>query len=80
MVATAFVLVNVEMGKARDVFNQMQEVGNIQNLDAITGPYDIVAVVQGSDFNEIARVVIDEIQSIDGLSATITCNVVNFEV
>ncbi len=80
MVATAFVLVNVKMGRARDVYSQMQEVGNIQNLDGITGPYDIVAVVQGSDFNEIARVVIDEIQPIDGVSATITCNVVNFEV
>jgi len=80
MVATAFVLVNVEMGRARDVYRKMQDIGNIQNLDGIAGPYDIVAVVQGSDFNEVARVVIDEIQPIDGVSATITCNVVNFEV
>lgn len=80
MIATAFVLVNVEMGMARDVYRKMQEVRNIQNLDGIAGPYDIVAVVQGSDFNEIARVVIDEIQTIDGVSATITCNTVNFEV
>ena len=47
MVATAFVLVNVEMGRARDVYRKMQDIGNIQNLDGIAGPYDIVAVVQG---------------------------------
>ena len=80
MVATAFVLVNVQMGCARDVFQKMQKIRNIQNLEGIAGPYDIVAVVQGSDFNEIARVVIDEIQTIQGVSATITCNVVNFVV
>lgn len=80
MVATAFVLINVEMGSARDVYRKMQEVHNIQNLEGIAGPYDIVAVVQGSDFNEIARVVIDDIQTIDGVTATITCNIVNFEV
>ena len=35
MVATAFVLVNVEMGRARDVYRKMQEIGNIQNLDGM---------------------------------------------
>lgn len=80
MVATAFVLVNVQMGCARDVFDKMQKVRNIQSLDGIAGPYDIIAAVQGSDFNEIAHIVIDEIQTIAGVSATITCNVVNFEV
>ncbi|MFV2072954.1 MAG: Lrp/AsnC family transcriptional regulator [Thermoanaerobaculales bacterium] len=80
MRATSFLLINVSMGSARAVYERLEKLPQVQQADAITGPYDIIATLQGSDYSEIARVVIDKVQTIDGVTATLTCNVVNFEV
>ena len=80
MIATSYVLITVSMGKARTVYDKLNRIPNIERADAITGPYDIVATVQGSDYNHIARTVIEKIQTIEGVTNTITCNIVNFEV
>jgi len=79
MVATAYVLVNVKAGKARKVYDKLNELENVQHVDAIAGPYDLIAVVQGADFNAIGNLVINKIQPIDGVTSTITCNVIRFE-
>ncbi len=80
MFATSFVLINVTMGKARPVFEKLTKIKTVQRVDAITGPYDIIATMQGTDYNDIARTVVEEVQNIDGVMNTITCNIVNFEV
>ena len=80
MRATSYILINVSMGSARSVYEKLQLLGNVQQVDAITGPYDIIATMQGNDYNEIAWIVLDKIQTIDGVTSTLTCNVVNFEV
>ena len=80
MRATSFVLINVSMGAARSVYEKLQMLNQVQQVDAITGPYDIIATMQGNDYNEVAWVVLDKIQTIDGVTSTLTCNVVNFEV
>jgi len=80
MRATAFVLVNVSMGSARAVYEKLRALDQVQQAHAITGPYDIIVTIEGNDYNEIAWVVIDKIQTIDGVTSTLTCNVVNLEV
>lgn len=79
MVATAYVLISVKAGSARDVYNKLQKLENTQRVDAITGPYDIIATIQGSDFNKIGTQVIDTVQNIEGVTNSITCNVIHFE-
>jgi DNA-binding Lrp family transcriptional regulator len=80
MVATSYVLVKVAAGKARQVYDELSKLKGIQHVDAISGPFDLVAVVQGTDFSAIGRMVIDKIQAIEGITDTITCNVISFEV
>jgi DNA-binding Lrp family transcriptional regulator len=79
MIATAFVLVNVRAGAARRVMDELHRVDGIQDVEAVSGPYDLIAVVQGSDFNAIGRLVLEKIQAIDGVTATLSCNVIRFE-
>jgi len=80
MIATSFVFINVSMGQARSVYDALHKTKGIHKVDAITGPYDVIATVQGADYNEIARIVLNDIQTIEGVTHTITCNIVNFEV
>lgn len=62
MVATAHVLINVQAGKARRVYNKLLNLENVQHVDAIAGPYDLIATVQASDFKEVTRTfTVDEI-------------------
>jgi len=79
MTATAYVLISVSVGKARQVFEKLQKVHGVQHVDAISGPYDMIATVQAGDFNQIGTLVLDKIQVIEGVTDTITCNVIHFE-
>ena len=80
MTATAYILISVAVGKARSVYEKLVKVPGMQNVDAISGPYDMIATVQSGDFNQIGTMVLDKIQAIDGVVDTITCNVIHFEV
>lgn len=79
MSATAYVLINVRMGKAKPVFSALQKLDNVFQVDALMGPYDMVVILQDSDFACIGATIMDKIQMIDGVTKTITCNVVPME-
>lgn len=79
MQATSYVLLSVRAGTARNVFQKIQKLKNTFQVDAISGPYDLVAIVQGADFDEIGRVVLERIQTIEGVEKSMTCNVIRFE-
>ena len=80
MTATAYILISVAVGKARSVYERLSKLPGVQHVDAISGPYDLIAIMQGSDFNQIGTQVLDKVQAIDGVLDTITCNVIHFEV
>ncbi len=80
MTATAYILISVAVGKARAVFEKLAKTPGVQHVDAISGPYDLIATVQAGDFNQIGTMVLDKIQAIDGVVDTITCNVIHFEI
>lgn len=79
MIATAYILITVAHGMARKVYEQLQQTKGIVQVHAISGPYDIIATVQGPDFNAIGKLIIDKIQPIEGIERTLTCNVIEFE-
>lgn len=69
----AYVLIEAEMGKADAVAKELQSKPGVLSADAVTGPYDVIAVVQGKDTNDVARTVIYEVQRTKGVSRTMTC-------
>ncbi len=42
-------------------------------MDAVTGPYDFIAVVDGQSLDSIGSLVTDSIGIIDGVTRTTTC-------
>jgi len=79
MRASAYVLVNVRAGKGRKVMDELARLKNVAGVEAVLGPFDLVVSVTGSDYNEVGKLVIEQIQTIDGIEKTLTCNVINFE-
>lgn len=79
MRATAYVLISLAAGAARDVYSALTKMDLVQKVDAVSGPYDMIAIVDGPTFNDIGRFVLEQIQPIPGVTDTITCNVIFLE-
>ena len=73
MDAKAFVLIETEVGKNKEVVTAIQKLKGVTSVDAVTGPYDAIAVVQGENLNEIGDLVTGKIHPIPGISRTVTC-------
>ncbi len=73
MAAKAFVLIETEVGKTKAVVAALQKLKGIASVDTVTGPYDIIAILQGESLNDIGDLVTGKIHPIPGISRTVTC-------
>ncbi len=73
----AYVLIETAAGKTKHVKARLSKLKNggssILALDAVTGPYDFIAVIEGPTIDAIGRLVTDGIGSVDGVTRTTTC-------
>ena len=73
MAAKAFVLIETAVGKTKKVIDILTKTEGIRSVDAVTGPYDIIAVVEENDLNAVGSLVTLKIHPIDGVNRTVTC-------
>jgi DNA-binding Lrp family transcriptional regulator len=73
MATKAYILIETAVGKSRDVATTLQALPGVENVDAVTGPYDIIAVVAAPDLNAVGDLVTSAIHTIDGIARTVTC-------
>ena len=73
MTARAYILIETQVGKSRDVADSLRSLSGVLSVDTITGVYDIIALVEAADMIGVANVVTSQIQLIPGVSRTITC-------
>jgi len=69
----AYVLITATAGKALEVVTSLKGQDGILQADAITGEYDVIAMVEAADVPGIGRLIVEKIQSADGVFKTITC-------
>ena len=73
----AYVLIETAPGKTKAVKKELSEIkggaSTVIHLDAVTGPFDFIAVVEGPTLDAVGRLVTDEIGTIDGVTRTTTC-------
>jgi DNA-binding Lrp family transcriptional regulator len=69
----AYVLIETQVGKTKDVVETIRGVEGVLSVDAVTGPYDAIAVVQGETLNEIGDLITAKVHPISGISRTVTC-------
>jgi len=71
--AKAFVLIETAVGKSREVVAALNEVKGVTSVDTVTGPYDIIAIIEGETLNDIGDLVTGKVHPIPGISRTVTC-------
>lgn len=73
MTAKAFVLIETAVGKNKDVVAILNQLEGIKSVNSVTGPYDIIAVAEGDNLNDIGDLITGKIHPIAGITRTVTC-------
>ena len=76
MTVHAYVLIQTDVGKAAQVAQQVGHIEGVLVADGVTGPYDVIARAESPSMNDLGRMVVRDIQQIEGITRTITCPVV----
>ncbi len=76
MPTKAYVLIETAVGKSRTVAESLRSLPEVETVDAVTGPYDIIAVVAARDLNAVGNLVTSQVHTIGGILRTVTCLVV----
>ena len=67
----AYVLITAATGRVGEVQERLRALG-IEEVDAVSGAYDLVAVLEAEDPREFGRTVLDGVQRTDGVLDTVT--------
>lgn len=77
MAVTAYVLIQTEVGKAVNVAEAARKITGVLSADDVTGPYDVIVKTEASSLDELGKLVVSQIQAVEGITRTFTCPVVN---
>ncbi len=73
MATKAYVLIETSVGKSRDVANELRSLRGVQAADNVTGPYDVIAVVEAADLTAVGALLTSRIHTLNGIVRTVTC-------
>ncbi len=73
MTTRAYILIETQVGKSRDVVMALRSLSDVSSADIITGDFDIIVLVEAADMVSMADLVTGRVQSIPGVIRTITC-------
>ncbi len=72
-VTRAYVFIQVHVGRGPQVARDVARIEGVTSSDQVTGPYDVIAVVEGADLDRLGRLVASAIHAVEGITRTITC-------
>jgi DNA-binding Lrp family transcriptional regulator len=69
---TIFLLVETEVGRLDETLRRIKAVPNVTEVQAVTGPFDLIVKVEASQINQALDVVVHKIRKIPGIKSTET--------
>lgn len=70
--ALGFVLINVETGKEREVYEKLMETEEVREVYPLFGEHDLVTKVEANGFEELSEIVVEKVRGLEGVSETKT--------
>lgn len=71
----AYVLIQTTVN-ASHVANEIRAIDGIESADDVSGPYDVIALASAADMDSLGKLVVARVQTVDGITRTLTCPVV----
>jgi DNA-binding Lrp family transcriptional regulator len=73
----AYILIQTEVGKAADVAREISGLTGVTQAEDVTGPYDVIVRAEARDVDELGKLVVARIQTVEGITRTLTCPIVH---
>lgn len=73
----AYVLIQTEVGKAAQVASEVRNIDGVTEAEDVTGPYDVIVRAEAGNVDDLGKLVVAQIQGVDGITRTLTCPVVH---
>lgn len=73
----AYILIQTEVGSASRVAEEIRDISGVTQADDVTGPYDVIVRGEAETVDQLGQLVVAKIQSISGITRTLTCPVVH---
>jgi DNA-binding Lrp family transcriptional regulator len=73
----AYILVETTVGRNREIIAALKKVQGISSVELITGPYDLIVVVEADSLVGVGDIVTTHIHPVPGIIRTVTCLVMS---
>ncbi|MEY9966352.1 DNA-binding Lrp family transcriptional regulator [Streptacidiphilus sp. MAP12-16] len=73
----AYILIQTEVGKASAVAGVISDIPGVLQAEDVTGPYDVIVRAEAETMDDLGRLVVAQIQQVEGITRTLTCPVVH---
>ncbi len=73
----AYVLITAAIGKVRAAAQELQRLKGVKSVRVVTGPYDIIVLVEAKDLSTLTTSIVEGIHKIKGIVDTNTAIVVD---
>ena len=73
----AYILIQTEVGKAAQVAKEVADIKGVALAEDVTGPYDVIVRAEARNVDELGKLVVAKVQTLDGITRTLTCPVVH---
>ncbi|HYY43955.1 MAG TPA: Lrp/AsnC ligand binding domain-containing protein [Actinomycetota bacterium] len=71
----AYILIQTAVNAAH-VANEIRNIKGVEAADDVSGPYDVIVRVSAEDMDALGRLVVANIQAVEGITRTLTCPIV----
>jgi len=65
--------VTSSVGRAIDVAKSIAGIDGVATACAVNGPYDVIALAEAVDIDDLCQAIVGKIQTVDGITRTLTC-------
>lgn len=69
----AYILVDTSSVRTTEILAGLKSIAGVRSAEAVSGPHDIVVVVETDDLHSLGNMVLTKIRTIEGVTKTITC-------
>ena len=69
----AYVLIEAEAGSGLNILAALRALPETVQVDRVTGPYDLICVLESDDLDKLGDLVRDTVHGVDGVKRTMTC-------
>jgi DNA-binding Lrp family transcriptional regulator len=72
MAVKAFIFIESAPGRAKEIAKEISKIDGIQMAHSVTGPHDVIALVEAPDVKALGELIVGKVQVVGGVQRTQT--------